>query len=214
MRFLCLQNLSTENCNEHFWINSTDMDQGANGDAELTFSNTALRRRSTLTILDKSPTFDSNSRKRFHTSTESCGVSPPEERTRSNSTRVLLSSVKKKNEFWKLLTHFLLLDSSSEITIQMRQVVNVAHDIIGTATEFLQPQFEYTKRNILIFAAVVFHERSGNKDMVPGTNIFSGFFEHGSSWFYAFGAPRKFHVLNICLAKGSRRKSITFSEIK
>lgn len=61
--------------------------------AELTFSSTELRRRSTLTILDRSPTFDSNSRKRFHTSTDNCGVSPPDERTRSNSTRVLLSSV-------------------------------------------------------------------------------------------------------------------------
>lgn len=62
----------------------------------LTFSSTALRRRSTLTILDKSPMFDSNSKKRFHTSTDSCGVKPPDESTRSNSTRVLLSSGKKE----------------------------------------------------------------------------------------------------------------------
>lgn len=55
-------------------------------------------------MLDKSPTFDSNSKNLFHTSTDSCGVRPPDDNTRSNNTRVLLSSENEHlNKFKKLL---------------------------------------------------------------------------------------------------------------
>lgn len=59
-----------------------------------TFSKIALLLFSTFTMLDRSPIFDSNSKKRFQTSTDKCGVKPPDDKTRSNNTRVLLSSKK------------------------------------------------------------------------------------------------------------------------
>lgn len=39
--------------------------------------------------------FDSNSKNRFHTSTDNCGVNPPDDKTLSNNTLVLLSSATK-----------------------------------------------------------------------------------------------------------------------
>lgn len=91
--FLCPRNLSTEMENGIFRDSPTVDDLESKFQILLTASKTELRRRSTFTILDKSPMFDSNSKKRFHTSTDSWEVKPPDDKTRSKSTRVLLSSV-------------------------------------------------------------------------------------------------------------------------
>lgn len=76
VQFLCLQSLSAEkkipmpNCYIFIWKHCSFPERKCHKQVNLTFSKTALRRRSTLTILDKSPIFDSNSRNRFQTSTD------------------------------------------------------------------------------------------------------------------------------------------------
>ena len=60
-----------------------------------TFPTTCVLRFSTFNILARSPTFDSNSRNRFQTSWDLSSGNCPDDRTLSNNTRVLLSSVEK-----------------------------------------------------------------------------------------------------------------------
>lgn len=85
------------------------------------------------------------------------------------------------------------------VTIQMRQIVYVAHDKFWAATESLQSQLEYTKSNVLVLAAVVLHECGRHKHMVPWSYVFACLFEHWPGRFDAFGTASKFHVLHIRL---------------
>lgn len=100
--------------------------------------------------------FDSNSKNRFHTSTDNCGVNPPDDRTRSNNTRVLLSSANENEQnLSKMKKH--RNNRPQRVTIQMRQIFDVTHDELGTATESFQAQLKDAKCNVLVLAAIVFH---------------------------------------------------------
>lgn len=152
-------------------------------------------------MLDKSPMFDSNSRKRFHTSTDSCGVRPPDDSTRSNSTRVLLSSGEVNTTPDIIRSDQIQGHSTFGLTIQMWQIVHIAFHILGIAAELLQAQFKYTKCDVFVLAAIVFHECSSHEYMIPRTDVFTCLFEYRTRWLNAFSTTCEFHVLHICLQK-------------
>lgn len=62
----------------------------------------------------------------------------------------------------------------------MRQVVDVASDVVGIVGEFLQAQLENAERDVLVFAAVVLHEGCADEDVVLGAYVFARTFENCS----------------------------------
>jgi hypothetical protein len=49
------------------------------------------------------------------------------------------------------------------ITVQMRQIVYIAEYVLRVIRELLQTKFKDAKRNVLVFATVVLHERCSHK---------------------------------------------------
>lgn len=92
-------------------------------------------------------------------------------------------------------------DASVVVFVQVRQVVDVAHDVLRAAAELLQPQLEDPEGDLLVLAAVVLHEGRGHEHMVSRSHVFARLFEHGAGGFDSLGSSREFHVLNVCLRR-------------
>lgn len=86
-----------------------------------------------------------------------------------------------------------------QLTVQMRQVVDVALDILRITAELLQAQLEYAERNFLVLAAVVFHQSGRHKYVIPRSDVLACLLEHGTGRFDAFGATGELHVLHVGL---------------
>lgn len=54
----------------------------------------------------------------------------------------------------------------SLLTVQMREIVDVAQDVFGYMGELLQAQLEYPEGDILVFRAVVLHQGSRHEHVV------------------------------------------------
>lgn len=90
----------------------------------------------------------------------------------------------------------------------MRQIVDVARDVLGNVAEFFQTQLEYPESDILIFAAIILHQRCTNENVIMRSAVFSGFFEDRPGRFYTFRPSSEFHVLDVSLKVKEIKKTI------
>lgn len=60
----------------------------------------------------------------------------------------------------------LIRPSTKTLTIQMRQVIDIAEYIFRYVRELFKAQFKYPEGNVLVFGAVVLHEGRGYEDVV------------------------------------------------
>lgn len=91
----------------------------------------------------------------------------------------------------------------------MRQVIDVGHDIILILWEFLETELEDSERDLLVFAAIVFHEGGGAVHVELSPVVFSSLLEHFTSRFDSFGSPRELHILNVCLRITEKLLNVT-----
>jgi len=82
----------------------------------------------------------------------------------------------------------------------VRKIVNVVQNVLRVVSELFKAQLKNSECNVFVFAAVVFHESSGSKNLETGTWILSGLLEDGASRLNTFGAASKLHGLYVGLS--------------
>lgn len=166
----------------------------------------------------RSPIDDSNSRKRFHISSEFSGDKEPDERILKNQFITSIITTFFNLESLPIYIPF-KQNSCVVVFIELSEKLDVGQKIIRLVLKPLQPQIKNLESDVLIFCAVVFHQCSSHKNVTWNTGVLrrksnlscAAFFkgnkiiyltrslEYCASWFDTFCSPGKPHVLNVTL---------------
>ena len=83
----------------------------------------------------------------------------------------------------------------------MRQVVNIAENVLCVVAKLLQTELEHLEGHLLVLAAVVLHECSGDEHVVPAPLVLSRLLEHLAGRLDTLGPAGELHVLDVTLAR-------------